>query len=80
MALPARLGFDVVSALAALAPQQRQVCVLFYLLDRPVAEIASAMGVSEGTVKTQLHRARHTLAARLAHLRPVLAQPRPAIA
>lgn len=74
------LGIDIVAALAALPLRQREICVLFYLLDRPVTEIASATGVSEGTVKTQLHRARHTLALRLAHRRPILAHPRPAIA
>ncbi len=59
------LDLDVVSALDALPLQQRQVCVLHYLLDHSVATIAEGLGVSEGTIKTQLHRARKSLAARL---------------
>lgn len=59
------LDLDVVAALNALPLQQRQVCVLHYLLDHSVATIAEGLGVSEGTIKTQLHRARKSLAARL---------------
>lgn len=59
------LDVDVHSALAALPDRQRQVCVLHYLLDQSVVQIADGLGVSEGTVKTQLHRARTSLAARL---------------
>jgi RNA polymerase sigma-70 factor (ECF subfamily) len=56
------LDIDVVRALEKLPLQQRQVCVLHYLLDHSVQTIAEGLGVSEGTVKTQLHRARATLA------------------
>jgi RNA polymerase sigma-70 factor (ECF subfamily) len=59
------LDLDVVAALDSLPLQQRQVCVLHYLLDQSVATIAEGLGVSEGTIKTQLHRARKSLAARL---------------
>lgn len=52
-------------ALASLAPQQQQVCVLHYYIDLPVTEVAALLGVSEGSVKTQLHRARQRLAAAL---------------
>jgi len=41
---------------------------MHYCLDASVATIASELGVSEGTVKTHLHRARVTLA-------PVLGLP-----
>jgi RNA polymerase sigma-70 factor (ECF subfamily) len=61
----AALDRDVVAALQSLPQQQRQVCVLHYLLDQSVATIAEGLGVSEGTIKTQLHRARKALAARL---------------
>lgn len=44
---------------------QRQVVVLHYLLDMGVAEVASLLGVHEGTVKTQLHRARNSLRDRI---------------
>jgi RNA polymerase sigma-70 factor (ECF subfamily) len=61
----AGLDVDVVAALDALPLQQKQVTVLHYLLDQSVETIAEGLGVSEGTVKTQLFRARKALAARL---------------
>lgn len=61
----ATLDRDVVAALRALPHKQRQVCVLHYLLDQSVETIAEGLGVSEGTIKTHLHRARAALAARL---------------
>jgi len=62
----AGLDVDVAAALRGLPEQQRQVCVLHYLLDHSVEQVAEGLGVSTGTVKTQLHRARKALAARLA--------------
>ena len=59
------LDIDVKNALMTLPKQQRQVAALHYLLDQSVETIAEGLGVSEGTVKTQLHRARKALAARL---------------
>jgi RNA polymerase sigma-70 factor (ECF subfamily) len=59
------LDVDVRAALETLPKQQRQICVLHYLLDQSVDTIAEGLGVSSGTVKTQLHRARQALAARL---------------
>lgn len=59
------LDVDVRAALEGLPRQQRQVCVLHYLLDESVESIAESLGVSAGTVKTQLHRARAALAARI---------------
>ncbi len=56
---------DVTAAIGRLPEQQRQVCVLHYYLDASVAEIGGALGVTEGTVKTQLHRARRSLASAL---------------
>lgn len=60
----------VLDAVAALPLRQRQICILHYYLDRPVADVAAALGVSEGTVKTQLHRARAALAERLGEPAP----------
>lgn len=61
----ALLDVDVIAALKALPLQQRQVCTLHYLLDQSVETIAEGLGVTEGTIKTQLHRARKALAAQL---------------
>ena len=36
--------------------------MLFYICDLPVAEIATELGISEGTVKSSLIRARSALA------------------
>lgn len=59
------LDFDVKAALKTLPLQQRQVVTLHYLMDQSVETIAEGLGVTSGTVKTQLHRARTSLAARL---------------
>lgn len=59
------LDIDVTRALTALPPKQREAAVLHYLLDQSVETIAEALGVSTGTVKTQLFRARQSLAATL---------------
>lgn len=56
---------DVERALRRLPRRQREVTVLRYYLGLDLKEIASALGISEGTVKTQLFRARRALAAML---------------
>lgn len=53
----------VLAGLAQLSRQQRAVVVLHYLEDLPVAEVADRLGVRDGTVKTQLSRARARMAA-----------------
>jgi RNA polymerase sigma-70 factor, ECF subfamily len=63
--LPAPFDVDLVDALAGLPLRERQAAVLFYVHDLAVAEVATELGVAEGTVKTQLSRARQHLAARL---------------
>ncbi len=52
---------DLDRALRELSRRQREAVVLHYYLGLPVAECAERMRVGEGTVKTQLHRARTTL-------------------
>jgi RNA polymerase sigma-70 factor, ECF subfamily len=53
---------DVRRALASLPRRQREATVLRYYLDLDVADVAGALGVSEGTAKTTLHRARQAMA------------------
>jgi RNA polymerase sigma-70 factor (ECF subfamily) len=53
---------DVRSAISELPERQREIVLLYYYVDASVADTAAAMGISEGTVKTQLHRARAKLA------------------
>lgn len=50
------------SAVRDLPERQRLTVVLRYVSDLSVHEIADVMGVADGTVKTALHMARHTLA------------------
>jgi RNA polymerase sigma-70 factor (ECF subfamily) len=57
---------DVARALEALPRRQREVAVLRYLLEMSTAEVAAALGISEGTVKSSLARAK-------AHLTDALA-------
>lgn len=62
-ALPAREFWDAVRDLPKL---QRSVVALHYVHDLSVAEVAGVLGVTEGTVKTSLMRARTSLAPTLA--------------
>ena len=55
---------DLQAALDALPRGQRLVVGLHYLADLPVEEVAEAMGISPGTVKSQLYDARNALARR----------------
>jgi RNA polymerase sigma-70 factor (sigma-E family) len=48
---------DVLVALSRLPHRQREALVLRYFLDLPEAEIATAMGISAGTVKSTTSRA-----------------------
>jgi RNA polymerase sigma-70 factor (sigma-E family) len=59
----------LVSAVRSLPDRQRECVVLRYFLDCSTAECAAALGVSEGSVKTHLHRALAALAPRLEALR-----------
>lgn len=59
---------DLDRAITTLADRQRQVIVLHYLADLPVAEIADLLRISPGTVKSNLHDARARLRTRLGDL------------
>ena len=52
-------------AVRSLPKRQAQVAALFYLEDRPVAEVAQILQVAEGTVKKHLHDGRKALAQKL---------------
>ena len=53
------------AAIAALPPAQAATVALFYLEDLSVAEVATALDVPVGTVKTRLMHARTKLRALL---------------
>jgi RNA polymerase sigma-70 factor (ECF subfamily) len=58
-------------AVAALPSGERTAAVLYYRDELGVAEVAAALGVTQGTVKTLLFRARRRLRERLASAVPV---------
>jgi RNA polymerase sigma-70 factor (ECF subfamily) len=59
---PADHDGDLARLIVTLPPQQRLALSLYYFADLPVADVAHAMQLSEGTVKFHLHAARATLA------------------
>ena len=52
---------DLMHQLRALPERQRQAVVLHYLLDLPIMRVAELMRVSDGAVKSHLHKARGSL-------------------
>lgn len=48
----------VAEGLKALSPEHRAVVVLALIHERPLAEVAHVLGISEGTVKSRLHHAK----------------------
>ncbi len=59
------LDGEMWAAVAMLPERQRTAVALFYIGDRSISDVAEAMGVHEGTVKTTLHLARGRLRALL---------------
>lgn len=57
---------QLVTEVLQLPPLYRQVIVLHYYADLTISEVASVLAVSEGTVRTRLHRARQRLKQSLA--------------
>jgi RNA polymerase sigma factor (sigma-70 family) len=53
---------DLLRALRSLPERQRAAVALFYLEDRPMAEIAQILGCAKATVKVHLFKARKRLA------------------
>ena len=62
-----RISDHLLAALAALAPEQRAVVVLRYLLEWTPGEIARALGLPRGTVNSRLRRALDRLADTVEH-------------
>lgn len=67
---PEGISDELVTALAALAPEHRAVVVLRHLLEYTPGEIASILGLPRGTVNSRLRRA-------LDSLRPVIETEEP---
>jgi RNA polymerase sigma-70 factor (ECF subfamily) len=66
-------------AFARLTVEQRAVLVLVYYRDQTIAEVAAALGISPGTVKSRLHYAREAMRAAVdAEARPLPQEGRPA--
>lgn len=55
-------GDEFWSTVRSLPPRQAAAITLYYLEDRPVAEVATILGCAEGTAKAHLHKGRTTLA------------------
>jgi len=55
------------NALRQLPAKQQQVVILFYLQECSHAEVSAMLAIPIGTIKTLLHRARHTLLSHLTH-------------
>ena len=58
----AQILLEIEKEIQALPPRQREAFLMRYWEELDVAETASAMGCSEGSVKTHCSRAVHTLA------------------
>lgn len=63
---PSEDHLEVARALSTLPRRQREVAVLRYLLEMNTTEVAAALGIGEGTVKSSLARARAHLVGALA--------------
>jgi RNA polymerase sigma-70 factor (ECF subfamily) len=66
----------IARALSRLPRGQRESFVLVHLEGFTVAETSAITGRATGTIKSHLHRATHTLRARLADLAPCAIEPR----
>lgn len=74
--LDAGFDSDVAAALAALPAEFRAAVVLADIEQLPYVEIAAALGVKVGTVRSRIHRGRAQLRASLAPRAPGRPEPR----
>ena len=72
----AGLDHDVAAALAALSPEFRAAVVLCDIEGLSYDEVAAALGVKIGTVRSRIHRGRAQLRTALAHRSPSAAHRR----
>lgn len=56
---------DLDAAFGGLTTEQREVLVLHYVVDLPLREVASVLGLREGTAKSRLHAGLRSLRSRL---------------
>jgi RNA polymerase sigma-70 factor, ECF subfamily len=70
---------DLIEALQGLTERQRTVVVLHYIADRPIAEIATVLDVTPGTITATLHQARTRLAEQLGSAQERIPNPSPHI-
>ena len=56
---------EVLAALAALPSRRREVLVLRFYLNLPIAEVAATLGISQGSVKSAASRGLEALARKL---------------
>lgn len=61
IAVTDRLEFELCDLLSVLPDIFRETVVLYYIDNMPIKEIAKALGISQGTVKSRLSRARDQL-------------------
>jgi RNA polymerase sigma-70 factor (ECF subfamily) len=54
-------AYELVSILRELPGKQRAAIVMRYYADRPVSDVAAALGVSQATARVHLHRGRRRL-------------------
>lgn len=66
------LGEHIAAAVETLSPALRSAFILRAYHDRSLAEIAEALEIDEGTVKSRLHRARQSLKATLEEVHDAL--------
>ena len=66
------LGDTLQEAISELPPKYRSVIVMKHFQQMDIKEISATLRIPEGTVKANLHRARHLLRRKLAYLEAIV--------